>query len=213
MYNIVADKLLRTTLHLLPLQTMSQKKRKSFFRTLFHRLTRTHSRHEPTPTSATTIAATHAPVNKVNHSHSESEVISRETRVSSELQSNHSASVIEQRSRGYKDTPDALRSSNIDRKSGDPWEHAYELAKLELTGQEWKSISDSADGAPSHNTVMEQVTLAQNKKQLRHRKKYQKIVKGLDKYAGIVDVAIQHSPEITALVWAGARFLLQACEL
>lgn len=60
---------------------------------------------------------------------------------------------------------------------------------------------------------MEQVILAQNKKQLSHRKKYHKIVKGLDTYAGIVDVAIQHSPAITALVWAGARFLLQICEV
>lgn len=121
---------------------VAEKKRKSLFRTLFHRLTRTHSQHEPTPTSATTIAAAHAPVNKVNYSHSESEVTLRETRVSSELQSTHSASVIEQRSRGYKNTPEAPRSSNIDRRSGDQWEQAYELAKKELTDQEWKSICD-----------------------------------------------------------------------
>ena len=35
-----------------------------------------------------------------------------------------------------------------------------------------------------------------------------RILKYLEDYAKIVDVAVQHSPEITALVWAGARFLL-----
>ena len=36
-----------------------------------------------------------------------------------------------------------------------------------------------------------------------------KALKTMDKYATIVDVAIQHSPEVTALVWAGVRGMLQ----
>ena len=36
-----------------------------------------------------------------------------------------------------------------------------------------------------------------------------KVLKTMDKYATIVDVAIQHSPEVTALVWAGVRGILQ----
>ncbi|KAF8476005.1 hypothetical protein BDZ91DRAFT_202272 [Kalaharituber pfeilii] len=36
-----------------------------------------------------------------------------------------------------------------------------------------------------------------------------RILKGVQHYASIVDVAIQHSPETTALVWAGVRFILQ----
>ena len=32
-----------------------------------------------------------------------------------------------------------------------------------------------------------------------------------NKYTGVVDVAIQHSPEITALVWGGIRGILKAC--
>ena len=32
-----------------------------------------------------------------------------------------------------------------------------------------------------------------------------------NKYIGIVDVAIQHSPEITFLVWSGIRGILQVC--
>ena len=35
------------------------------------------------------------------------------------------------------------------------------------------------------------------------------VLKTMNKYATIVDVAIQHSPEVTALVWAGVRGILQ----
>lgn len=33
----------------------------------------------------------------------------------------------------------------------------------------------------------------------------------LNKYVGIVDIAIQHDPHVVALVWSGFRFLLQVC--
>ncbi|KAF8432861.1 hypothetical protein BGX38DRAFT_226934 [Terfezia claveryi] len=36
-----------------------------------------------------------------------------------------------------------------------------------------------------------------------------RIMKSVDKYAKIVDTAIQHHPDITSLVWAGARTMLQ----
>ncbi|KAF8421789.1 hypothetical protein EV426DRAFT_188790 [Tirmania nivea] len=36
-----------------------------------------------------------------------------------------------------------------------------------------------------------------------------KILKSVDKYAKIVDTAIQHHPDVTSLVWAGARTILQ----
>ena len=35
-----------------------------------------------------------------------------------------------------------------------------------------------------------------------------RILKSVEACAQIVDVAIQHHPDITALVWAGARFIL-----
>jgi len=38
-----------------------------------------------------------------------------------------------------------------------------------------------------------------------------KILKSVDKYAKIVDTAIQHHPDITSLVWAGAKTMLQVC--
>lgn len=39
-------------------------------------------------------------------------------------------------------------------------------------------------------------------------KRIGKILKSAQEYAKIVDVAIQHNPAITALVWAGVRFIL-----
>jgi ribosomal protein S3 len=37
----------------------------------------------------------------------------------------------------------------------------------------------------------------------------EKILKIVEKYMTIVDVAIQQSPDITALVWAGVRLTIQ----
>jgi uncharacterized protein YlzI (FlbEa/FlbD family) len=41
------------------------------------------------------------------------------------------------------------------------------------------------------------------------REKINSVLKTMDKYMAIGDIAIQHSPKITALVWAGVRFGLQ----
>jgi len=41
------------------------------------------------------------------------------------------------------------------------------------------------------------------------RERFDTIVEGFEKYAKIVDIAIQHHPEVTSLIWASARFLIQ----
>ena len=46
---------------------------------------------------------------------------------------------------------------------------------------------------------------------LQHSKSMNKILQYINKYCAIVDVAIQHHPDITALVWAGARTAIQVC--
>ena len=38
-----------------------------------------------------------------------------------------------------------------------------------------------------------------------------KILKYMEKYSRLVDTAIQHSPQVTALVWTGVRAILQVC--
>lgn len=41
------------------------------------------------------------------------------------------------------------------------------------------------------------------------RNRINSILKKVDKYAKIGDIAIQHNPEVAALVWAAVRFFLQ----
>ena len=46
---------------------------------------------------------------------------------------------------------------------------------------------------------------------LQRSKNMNKILQYINKYCAIVDVAIQPHPNITALVWAGARTIIQVC--
>jgi hypothetical protein len=43
--------------------------------------------------------------------------------------------------------------------------------------------------------------------------KMDKVLQYVESYSKIADVAIQHQPEITALVWAGIRTCIQVCQL
>jgi len=45
-------------------------------------------------------------------------------------------------------------------------------------------------------------------KQIDAGERMRRILRSVEDCAKIVDVAIQHNPEITSLVWAGARFIL-----
>lgn len=49
------------------------------------------------------------------------------------------------------------------------------------------------------------------KKPIMTRGRIHNILKKMEKYALIGDVAVQHDPYIVALVWAGLRFCLQVC--
>ena len=44
--------------------------------------------------------------------------------------------------------------------------------------------------------------------QKERRERLNRVLKRLDKYTKIVDTAVQHSPEVTTLVWAGIRGIL-----
>jgi hypothetical protein len=41
------------------------------------------------------------------------------------------------------------------------------------------------------------------------RDRFDRIIEGFTKYADCISIAIQHQPEVTSLVWAAARFLIQ----
>ena len=46
---------------------------------------------------------------------------------------------------------------------------------------------------------------------LQRSKNMYNILQYINKYCAIANVTIQHQPEITALVWAGARTIIQVC--
>lgn len=48
-----------------------------------------------------------------------------------------------------------------------------------------------------------------DKKPIINRVRIHNILKKMEKYAVIGDIALQHNPNIVALVWAGLRFCLQ----
>jgi hypothetical protein len=45
------------------------------------------------------------------------------------------------------------------------------------------------------------------------RDRFDKIIEGFTKYANCISITIQHQPEVTSLVWAAARFLIQVCSI
>ena len=50
-------------------------------------------------------------------------------------------------------------------------------------------------------------------KQIDVGERMRRILKSVEDCAKIVDVAIQHHPEISSLVWAGARFILMVSNI
>jgi hypothetical protein len=77
------------------------------------------------------------------------------------------------------------------------------LSDKELEGLNWT--------AHSGTTVAKDIEDVKEKLE-GHRQGAQKmnnILLHVNRYCTIVDVAIQHQPEITALVWAGARTVIQ----
>ena len=62
-------------------------------------------------------------------------------------------------------------------------------------------------------STIEEVRSKQEAVQPQEMDRMTKILKSLDKYLTIVDVAIQHHPDITSLIWAGLRFILQVSRL
>jgi len=94
----------------------------------------------------------------------------------------------------------------------------YQLPSLEPGGSQSESAADNIQ-----SLVAELETAHQQNKDRRWRYKDRdgnevvwverlgKVLKSVNKYATIVDIAIQHHPDITSLVWAGARTMLQVC--
>ena len=78
---------------------------------------------------------------------------------------------------------------------------ARRLASEELRGIKWEGSEDSTA------KIIEDLKTALRKNN-QHSKTMNNILQHINKYCAIVDIAIQHHPDITALVWAGARTLI-----
>jgi len=97
------------------------------------------------------------------------------------------------------------------------------LAKYKLPALELGSLQSQSAAENIQSLVAELETAHEENKDRQWRYKDRQgnevvwverlgnILKSVDKYAKIVDTAIQHHPDITSLVWAGARTMLQVC--
>jgi len=105
----------------------------------------------------------------------------------------------------------------------DPWQRAYALANEKLTSRE-RELLDSHSPGDSVCSVLKDAKDAgddRNSKKWRYTKdggevvvvrdKFDRIVKGLDRYASTVDVVVSKQPDIVTVCWGSARFLLQVC--
>jgi hypothetical protein len=84
------------------------------------------------------------------------------------------------------------------------------LGQEELKRLGWDQFREST-AERAQNVVQEVKTCLDRKKE--HTEKVHKILQYVNEYCIIVDVAVQHQPQITALVWAGIRTCIQVCVL
>ena len=85
-----------------------------------------------------------------------------------------------------------------------------ELLKKRLAPEEVEKIKWGETTEEQAKDVVEKVHKSLEGKP-EHTGKMYKTLQYIDMYAKIIDVAIQHQPCITALVWAGVRTVIQVC--
>ena len=83
-----------------------------------------------------------------------------------------------------------------------------DLLKKRLTPEEVKKIKWGETTEEQAKAVIEEVRWSLKKKP-DHTGKIYKTLQYINNYSQIIDVAIQHQPHITALVWAGVRTVIQ----
>jgi len=102
------------------------------------------------------------------------------------------------------------------------WQRAYSIAKDQLSENERKQFDLSAAGNDSIESAISAAKDAQKaakEKRWVYRneqgnevvvmERVGKILRGMETYAKVVDILVQSSPKISALVWGSARFILQ----
>jgi hypothetical protein len=99
---------------------------------------------------------------------------------------------------------------------------AYEIAITKLNENEKSQVDSDRLSSYTVQSVFEEADKARTERdesKWRYMKKdgeavilrdrFDKIIEGFTKYADCISIAIQHQPEVTSLVWAAARFLIQ----
>ena len=85
------------------------------------------------------------------------------------------------------------------------------LLKNRLTPEEVEEIEWDETTEEQAKAVIEEVQKSLEGKP-EHTGKMYKTLQYINQYSKIIDVAIQHQPCITALVWAGVRTVIQVCD-
>lgn len=91
-------------------------------------------------------------------------------------------------------------------------QRTVELLKERIRPEEVEKLKWDETTAEQAKEVVNTVTQSMEGKP-KHTGKMYKTMQYVNKYCTIIDVAIQHQPQITALVWAGVRTVIQVCEL
>jgi hypothetical protein len=103
---------------------------------------------------------------------------------------------------------------------------AYEIAITKLNEDERSQVDSDRLSPCTVQSVLEEADKARaerDESRWRYTKKdgevvflkdrFDKIIGGFMKYADCVGMTIQHQPEVTSLVWAAARFLIQVSHI
>ena len=100
------------------------------------------------------------------------------------------------------------------------WERTLDIAETILHDHGLPPLDrntfKSASSAENIQAVLDTLKTAQGEDQkggLTGKDRVRRILRGVEKYTKIADTAVQHSPEVTALVWAGIKGILQVCIL
>lgn len=95
----------------------------------------------------------------------------------------------------------------------DHWNRGIEKARKSLSEADITTLDSLLSGGNSVDKAVDELKVKmmssgvdgnQSQKTLR----FQKFLRTLEKYGNLVDVCIQHSPEVTALVWGSMRLVI-----
>jgi hypothetical protein len=91
------------------------------------------------------------------------------------------------------------------------WNRGVEKTRKELSEAEISTLNSLLAGGNSFDKAVDELrakmpSYTGNRSTRAHR--FQKFFQTFEKYGRVVDVCIQHSPEVTALVWGSMRLLL-----